>query len=265
MQQWNVDLYESKHQFVSQLSSDLVAVLDPKPREYILDLGCGTGHLTQNIADFGSNVLGLDQSAAMIEHAQKSYPHLSFICQDATNFNYSEQFEGIFSNAVLHWILTPERVIERIWRALKPGGRFVAEFGGKRNVYWIQKGLEVMLVKHGYSTLDLHNLWYFPSIAEYTHLLEKQGLDVTYALLWERPTPLVGKDGLRDWIRMFAGSILDKVPLESQNSFLDQIEEFLEPHLHQNHIWYADYRRLRVVAWKPKSPENFLPPNYDKE
>src|SRR2546423_15463085 len=131
---WDPGLYDGKHAFVWQYGASLVELLQPRPGERILDLGCGTGHLTAQLAAAGANVLGIDSDAAMIEQARKAYPALHFEQRDARDFHFDEPFDAVFSNAVLHWIKEPERVIVCLRRALKPGGRFVAEFGGRGNV-----------------------------------------------------------------------------------------------------------------------------------
>jgi trans-aconitate 2-methyltransferase len=128
--QWKSALYESKHSFVWQYGADCLELLSPQMGERILDLGCGTGQLTQEIAKRGAIAIGIDKAPTMISQAQKNYPNLQFEVADATNFHVEEPFDAVFSNATLHWIKEPERAIACIWQALKAGGRFVAEFGG---------------------------------------------------------------------------------------------------------------------------------------
>jgi trans-aconitate methyltransferase len=131
---WNAALYENKHAFVWQYGEDLLQLLNPKQGERILDLGCGTGQLTEKIATFGAVVMGIDNAPAMIEKARQNYPHLRFDVADARNFQVEQPLDAVFSNAALHWIKEPDAVINCVHQALKPGGRFVAEFGGKGNV-----------------------------------------------------------------------------------------------------------------------------------
>lgn len=246
---WDAKLYDSKHSFVSQLGTNLVQLLSPQSREFILDLGCGTGYLTNKIADSGAKVVGLDHASTMIEQAHKNYPNLIFEVTDATNLHFTEQFDAIFSNAVLHWIKEPEKVIAGIWRALKPGGRFVAEFGGKGNVKAIVTAIYQAIQATGYP-IDAENPWYFPSIAEYGTLLEQQGLELTFAMLFERLTPLEDEKGMQNWLKMFADSFLTTFAIEQKMSIVADIEKQLYPTLYKNGIWFADYKRLRVVAIK---------------
>jgi trans-aconitate methyltransferase len=248
-QQWDSALYDSKHAFVSKLGTSLVELLMPQAGEQILDLGCGTGHLADEIHRYGAEIIGIDSSIAMIEQAQKNYPNLRFELGDATQLQFSTCFDAVFSNAVLHWVTEPQKAIARIWHVLKPGGRFVAEFGGKGNVGAIVTALADTLKAANYPALSP---WYFPSISEYSTLLEQQGFEVTFAHLFDRPTPLAdGNQGLQNWIRMFASSFLESVPPEVLSEILAQVESRLRSQLYQNGTWYADYRRIRIVARKP--------------
>jgi trans-aconitate methyltransferase len=244
-QTWNAGLYDGQHAFVWQHGESLVELLQPSVGERILDLGCGTGHLMARIAEAGAEVIGLDSSAAMLEQARAAYPALSFVQGDARAFAFDQPFDAVFSNAVLHWITQPESVIRCVCAALRPGGRFVAELGGRGNVKAIVAALRVAAERLGLS-LKLPE-WYFPGVAEYAALLEATGLEVRLALLFDRPTPLQGTDGLRAWVRMFAGSAVANVP-ERCEEFLNAMEEAARPVLFRDGVWHADYRRLRVVA-----------------
>ncbi|MBW4637604.1 MAG: class I SAM-dependent methyltransferase [Gloeocapsa sp. UFS-A4-WI-NPMV-4B04] len=247
---WDAELYDSKHSFVSQLGTDLVELLAPQSGESILDLGCGTGYLTNKIVDSGAKVVGIDNASTMIEQARKNYPNLIFEVADATNLHFTEQFDAIFSNAVLHWIKEPEKVIVSIWQALKPGGRFVAEFGGKGNVKAIVTAIYQAIQAAGYPINESKNPWYYPSIAEYGTLLEQAGLELTFAMLFECLTPLEDEKGMENWLKMFADSFLNTFPIEQQMTIVSDIEKQLYPTLYKNGIWFADYKRLRVIAIK---------------
>src|SRR5436190_18459317 len=245
-QSWDAGLYEDKHAFVWKQGASLVELLAPKPGERILDLGCGTGHLTAAIAEAGASVVGLDQSPEMLEQARSAYPNLEFVLGDARKFSFEDSFDGVFSNAVLHWVRSPEAVIRCVRDALKPGGRFVAEFGGKGNVRAIEAALRVAAGRAGLR-LD-EPLWYFPGVGEYATLLETAGLEVRFATLFDRPTPLEGPDGLKSWVRMFARGVLDAAGPKGERDFLRAVEEAARPTLFRDGTWQADYRRLRVVA-----------------
>ena len=245
---WNARLYEEKHSFVWKQADSLVELLAPRSGENILDLGCGTGHLTAQISRAGVSVLGIDSSPEMIAEARGRYPDLRFDVVDARHLAYANQFDAVFSNAVLHWINEPELVVRGIWRALKPGGRFVAEFGGKGNVRAILTAVQTAMQAVGGSPVK--SPWFFPSVAQYASLLESAGLEVTFATLFDRLTPLEGNDGMRHWIEMFGGHFLSRVPEERREEFFRHLEDELRPVLFRNGSWHADYRRLRVVAYR---------------
>ena len=248
--EWDAELYDSKHAFVSQLGASLIQLLSPHEGERILDLGCGTGHLTQQIAANEATVIGIDSAETMIKQARKNYPTLQFVVEDAINLPFQEEFDAVFSNAVLHWIKQPELVVSSIWRSLKPGGRFVAEFGGKGNVQAITTAIHNVLNSAGYATAVL-NPWYFPSIGEYSAILEKQGFELTFATLFARPTPLEGEQGMQNWLQMFAKSSFSVIPTEEQPKLMAQIEAELRPQLYQDGRWIVNYKRIQVRAIKP--------------
>jgi trans-aconitate 2-methyltransferase len=251
---WNADLYSEKHSFVWKLAEDLLQLLSPQSVERILDIGCGTGQLTAQIAASGAVVTGLDSSPEMIHQARQKYPDVRFELGDARDLRLAESFDAVFSNATLHWIREPERVVTSIERVLRPGGRFVAEFGGKGNLDKLFSA-----IRRSYAALDLPfpvdaNLWYFPSIAEYAQFLESRGFEIAQASLFDRPTPLEdGERGLENWLHMFAASFLGKIPQEKQVFFLREVKRQSRACLFHDGQWVLDYRRLRVLAHKPKS------------
>lgn len=248
--QWNADLYNDKCSFVWKMASGLLDLLEAKPGERILDVGCGTGHLTAQIAETGAQVIGTDASSTMIQQAREKYPSLRFEVMDAREIAFPEPFDAVFSNATLHWIKEPARVVAGIAKALRPGGRFVAEFGGKGNVKGFSEAVERAWRKVGLPG-SAPSPWYYPGIAEYAELLEKHGLEVTYATLFDRPTPLEDRErGLRTWLEMFGGALAGKLSQEQRQGLMAAVEEEARPALWRNGQWVMDYRRLRVVAWK---------------
>jgi trans-aconitate methyltransferase len=247
--QWNAALYDRKHSFVFEYGKDVLALLAPQPGERILDVGCGTGHLTKSIADAGATVVGIDSSADMIEKAQGAYPDVEFHVADARDFSFDEPFDAVFSNAALHWILEPERAVISMSNALKPGGRFVIEMGGKNNVGRILTALEAAMRELAGREVSARN--FFPSIGEYAPLLEKHGLEVEQAWLFDRPTRLDdGEKGVRNWLAMFRGSVFEGISEEMKEAVLSHVETTLRPELFHDGKWTADYRRLRITARK---------------
>lgn len=246
--QWNAGLYDDKHSFVWKMAAGVLDLLEAKPGERILDLGCGTGHLTEQIAATAAKIVGVDRSPDMIRQAREKYPSLQFAVMDAREIRFAELFDAVFSNATLHWIKEPEKVVVEIAKVLRPNGRFVAEFGGKGNVGGLMAAVERVWHKLNLPTPDP---WYYPSVGEYSSLLEKHGLEVSYAVLFGRPTPLEdGERGLRNWLTMFGGTFLDQLPEAQREGALAAIEQETRPALHRDGRWVMDYRRLRIVAKK---------------
>ncbi len=248
---WNASLYNAKHDFVWKYGADLVSLLEPRASERILDLGCGTGHLTARIAESGALVTGVDRSAEMVAAARIAYPNLKFEIADARNLSFHEEFDAVFSNATLHWIHEPELVLRGVHGSLRLGGRFVAELGGRGNICAMQDAFDRAVSELGVATPGEVNPWYYPSVSEYSVLAEKNGLEVRFASLFDRPTELAdGAAGLRNWITMFGGDYLAKAGAPHREVFLGRVEELLRPKLFRDGRWVADYRRLRLVAYK---------------
>jgi trans-aconitate methyltransferase len=245
---WNARLYDDKHSFVWKMAAGLVELLEPKPGERILDVGCGTGHLTAQIAASGAFACGIDQSPEMIRQAREKFPELRFDVMDAREISLGETFDAVFSNATLHWIKEPERVIRGIVKVLKPGGRFVAEFGGKGNVAGLMEAAERAWRKLQPGT-PMEIPWFYPSVTEYASLLERHGLEVTYAFLFDRPTPLEdGERGLRTWLEMFGGGMTERLPVAERERLAEEIERQARGKLFKDGQWVMEYRRLRIVA-----------------
>ncbi len=247
---WNSNLYDKKHSYVFKYGEDLLALLNPKHGERILDLGSGTGHLTKLIADSGAQVIGIDSSQEMIDQSSKNYPSLNFQRMDATNFSFAEKFDAVFSNAVLHWIFEKEKVVKCISEALKEGGRFVAEFGGKDNIKNIVEALNKNLRSNGYQENADRINWYFPSIGEYASLLEKYGLEVEYAVHFNRDTFLDEGVDIIDWLEMFGIGILAGLEMEEKQKILTLIKEDLSSQNKKDGRWFIDYKRLRISVIK---------------
>ena len=245
---WDAGLYDDKHSFVWKLAAGVLELLNAQSGERILDLGCGTGHLTARIAETGALVVGVDRSPDMIRQAKEKYPSLKFEVMDAREIALDGKFDAVFSNATLHWIKEPERVIAGIGKLFRPGGRFVAEFGGKGNTAELLKAVQHAWRKLGIAGPAPHP-WYYPSLAEYASLLEQHGFEVTHATLFDRPTPLDdGARGLHNWLEMFGSAFVEGLPTATREQLLAEIERELRPTLFHDDHWVMDYRRLRVAA-----------------
>ncbi len=249
---WDSSLYDDRHAFVWKTSADLIDLLAPQPGERILDLGCGTGHLTAQLAARGVEVTGLDSSLSMIAQARQNYPKVKFTVADARDFRFPEPFDAVMSNAALHWIAEAGLVATSIAAALKPGGRLVLEMGVLGNIAIILEALEGVLSQAGHK---LTNPWYFPSAAEYATVLEQAGFEIRSVATFERWHRLEHPErGMREWLEMFAGTWFAEVPLEERESLVREIEIRLRPKLYCDRAWWADYKRLRVIASAARLP-----------
>ena len=251
-QQWNPQLYNDKHAFVYDYGASLVELLNPQKHERILDLGCGSGQLTASIQKSAKEVIGIDKSPAMIQDAKAKFADINFQVADAADFHFEEKFDAIFSNATLHWVLEVEKAIDCMYQNLNPNGRIVVEFGGKDNIKHLFQALRNALRKRGYIENAAINPWYYPSIATYATKLEKAGFRVVRAEHYDRWTPLVGETGLRDWYVMFTKIFFKGISEVEQAEILQDAQDQLAEKHFKEGVWYADYKRIRIVALKEK-------------
>ena len=187
----------------------------------------------------------------MIEQARANVPVVHFEVADLRAIEYREEFDAVFSNAVLHWVRDADTAAEAIRHALKPGGRFVAEFGGHGNNRMVLEAVWRAMEALGIQEPERYNPWFYPTIGEYAGLLERHGLAVTFAVLFDRPTALDGGvQGLSNWLDMFGAQLTAAVPDEQRNEFQHLVEQNAAPLLWREGKWWVDYRRLRVVALK---------------
>ncbi|API87094.1 class I SAM-dependent methyltransferase [Francisella uliginis] len=245
---WQPKSYNSTGKFVTQYGNEVVELLNPSKGENILDLGCGTGELTNIIKNTGAKVIGADISENMLKKAKENYSEIEFIQIDAQQDIdlKKESFDAVFSNAALHWMTNPLAVIKNINHILKKDGRFVFEMGGKGNIKEVLSSLDNTAKKYQIEDYDIDN--FYPSISEYSTLLEKNGFTVKYMILFERLTLLEGNDGFKNWVKTFRVNLLDKI--NNVAEFLNDAEVLAYKNLFKDGKWYADYVRLRGVAAK---------------
>jgi SAM-dependent methyltransferase len=243
---WDADQYTRSAAFVAEMGEPVLELLAPSAGEHILDLGCGDGRLTERLAATGAAVVGVDASPEMVAAARKRGLDARVISAEALEFD--GLFDAVFSNAALHWVLQPQKAVEGVYRALKPGGRFVAEFGGAGNVAQVSAALSTVLSRNGHDFRTL-SPWYFPSPAEYSALLQAAGFSVEVIGLHDRPTRLPGDIG--DWLALFASSMLDVLDAAGRAAAVDEIRALLRPTLRDEQgVWTVDYVRLRLRAWR---------------
>jgi trans-aconitate methyltransferase len=250
-QTWDPASYAQNARFVSDLGSPVVDLLAPKPGERILDLGCGDGVLTKKLVDLGCEVVAIDSSAPQIEAARKLGLNAFVMSGEDLQYAdlpYKEEFDAVFSNAVLHWILRADVTIAGVYRSLKPGGRFVAECGGHGCVHKIRTALVQALDRRGFDG-EARVPWYFPTPGDYASRLERAGFRVDSIALIPRPTLLPGD--VVGWLETFALNFFQGFSDEERSDYLQEVRTILEPQLcNADGQWVADYVRLRFAATK---------------
>ncbi|RFA27037.1 SAM-dependent methyltransferase [Alkalilimnicola ehrlichii] len=255
-QKWNPAQYAEQAHFVSELGAPVVDLLAPRPGERILDLGCGDGVLTKEMHDAGCRVVGVDASPEMVAAAISKGVDARVV--DGHELQFESEFDAVFSNAALHWMTHPGLVLNGVYRALKPGGRFVGEFGGYGNVATIRRALDEALTARGIDATPF-NPWFFPRAEEYRLLLERYGFEPLTVQAFARPTPL--PNDVTGWLETFAQSFINGLPQEKRKRFVVEVVERCRPALCDGDgRWVADYVRLRFAATKSSRANLTLKP-----
>ena len=242
---WNAQKYTKHASFVSDLALPVVDLLAPIEREEILDLGCGEGTLALEIQKSGAKVTGMDLSHEMVKSARAK--GIDAMVMSATKLEFKNRFDAVFSNAVLHWVKESETAARNIYESLKPNGRFVAEFGGYGNAKTVVDAMKKVFTNHPeFGAFD--DPWYFPSVEEYSSVLESCGFSVEYCELIPRPTPV---DDIANWLDLFANGVTAHLSREEFAMFKEEVRSIVKPILFDaNNGWHVDYVRLRVKAVK---------------
>jgi SAM-dependent methyltransferase len=243
-QRWDPALYERNARFVSELGAPVLELLAPRPGERVLDLGCGDGFLTERLRALGCEVVAVDASAEQVEAARRR--GLDARVARAEALPFAAEFDAVFSNAALHWVKDARAAIAGVARALRPGGRFVAELGGEGCVAAIRTALGAALARRGLDAAAL-DPWFFPSAEAYAALLEQGGFALRSVALFPRPTPLPGD--VSAWLETFAQPFLAPCPPSERAAVVAEVREALRPALFDpERGWTADYVRLRFAA-----------------
>jgi SAM-dependent methyltransferase len=245
-QTWDTLAYAQDGAFVHGLAGGVLKWLAPKHREWILDLGCGDGQLTQRIVATRADVRGVDASAEMVAAARSR--GVDAVQAAAESLPYPDaEFDAVFSNAVLHWVRDQDAMMAEVHRVLKPGGRFVAEMGGLGNIAAIRVALMAVLERHGYAGRE-DGVNYYPTVRAYTSRLEKHGFHVQQMTLIPRPTQLAAS-GMQGWLRTFRAGVLEALPQPLRDTVVEETAALLEPVLcDEEGNWTGDYVRLRFAA-----------------
>ena len=249
-QDWNPSQYAKNARYVADLGTPVLDLLAPQPGERILDLGCGDGVLTTKLQAVGCDVVGVDASESMVAATQKLGITAQVMSGESLTFE-SESFDAVFTNAALHWMKQPNAVVTGVHRILKPGGRFVGEFGGAGNVAMIEGAIASALSARN---IQIESPWFFPHPDEYHQILAAAGFTVDSMALLPRPTPLPGNVG--GWLETFAQSYTASLHPSDRPAFISEVVEALRPDLCDSEgYWTADYVRLRFAATKAESPQ----------
>jgi len=242
---WNAEKYNKHADFVSNLASPVIDLLEPKKDETILDLGCGDGTLAVEMEKFGADVTAVDLSESMV--AKTKEKGIKSSVMSATELTFENEFDAVFSNAVLHWVKDADEAIKKISKSLKQNGRFIAEFGGYGNIQYLTDAMQEVFNNHK-EFGSLNNPWYFPKDTDYRQLLEENDFDVEYIELIPRATKI---DDISNWLDIFANGIVSHLSDEQQEQFKQEVRVILEPKIYSNEDgWVADYVRLRLKATK---------------
>jgi len=244
-QNWDPEAYARAGAFVHGLAGGVLEWLDPHADERILDIGCGDGQLTLRIAAAGAKVTGVDSSPRMVAAARERGVHAEEAKAEKLPFQEGG-FDAVFSNAALHWVRDHDAMLGEAHRVLKPGGRFVAEFGGHGNIAAIVVAFAAALEKHGFAGRE-ENVNYYPTPAAYRRRLEQHGFNVEQIELIPRPTAL--ETGMAEWLRTFRRGVLEELPEPAREAVVQDTEALLAPALRDEEgKWTADYVRLRFRA-----------------
>jgi len=169
---------------------------------------------------------------------------------DCQALAFGPDYDAAFSNAALHWMLDKAAVAQGVFRALKPGGRFVGEMGGDGNIATIWAAVRAELAARGHPVRQQDTHWY-PSVADFTAIYAAAGFTDIAAQLIPRPTPL--PNGVAGWVRTFRSGLIDAddIPADEQAAIAAAVEARLAGQLRQpDGGWFADYVRLRFSMRK---------------
>lgn len=244
--EWNSTLYDKKHDFVAEYGKGLLEFVPKNKKQTILDLGCGTGTLTEQLLDFGNKVIGVDSSQNMIDRAKENYDNIEFIVCDALVLPFEKEFDVVFSNAVFHWISDHDILLQNIYKVLKQNGLLVCEFGANGNIATIENAFSKVCNDFGYDYKPKFN---FPTTDTFGKLLQANEFIIDKIYDYDRPTILKdNEEGLTNWMKQFFSAELSVIPEKIQVEIFEKVEELTKDTLWNGKEWVADYRRLRVVA-----------------
>jgi trans-aconitate methyltransferase len=226
---WNAADYAANSVVQQAWARELIARLKLRGDEHILDVGCGDGKVTAEIARAVSRggVTGVDASAEMIAFAQRAFPakrhpNLEFHVMDARKLKSTRRFDIIFSNAALHWVDDHEAILRGIAAVLKPEGRLVISCGGKGNAHDVFVALrpELRMKRWRQFFRRMPKPYFFYSPADYEKWLPRSGFKALNVRLMPKDATYTGRDGFTAWLRTTWLPYVQRVPEHLREEFI---------------------------------------------
>lgn len=258
---WNAQDYEKSSSAQQTWARELISKLNLQGNERILDIGCGDGKVTAEIAGFVPNgsIVGIDSSEAMIELAQTRYPpeafsNLQFFHADACQLPFHNEFTVVFSNATLHWVKDHVSVLHGISHSLQPRGKVLLQMGGQGNAADIVRVLEMMTTSGQWRAYfaDFAFPYSFYAPEQYQHWLEQVGLTPIRMELISKDMTHSDVHGLAGWIRTTWLPYTQQVPEQMREQFVTElVERYLQEHpVTEDGLTHVQMVRLEVEAEK---------------
>jgi trans-aconitate 2-methyltransferase len=259
---WNPTDYakNSTNQYI--WAKELIPKLNLMGNEALLDIGCGDGKITAELAKCLPNgkVVGVDSSIEMVNLAKRSFPqtdnlNLTFQVMDARKLCFNSEFDRVFSNAALHWIPEQKKVLTGAARSLRHSGKLLFQMGGKGNAKDVLGILDEMLLESQWKRFfDAFTFPYtFLGADEYRDLLVEAGLVPQRVELLPKVMSLKGAEGLAGWIRTTWLPYTQRLPPEMREGFVSEIvNRYLANHpVDAEGAVHLSMVRLEVEAYKP--------------
>ena len=258
---WDAKDYQDNSSAQQKWARELIGKLDLKGEEKTLDIGCGDGKVTAEIAEIltSGSIIGIDISKEMIELANNNFPHkthknLQFKQCDTSKLNFEAEFDIIFSNATLHWVKDHKPVLKGISRALKNNGKALLQMGGKGNAKDIVEVVNVIRNKTEWKKyfIGFEFTYSFYGSGKYKKLLHYAGLTDDNVKLIKKDMTHKGVEGLKGWFRTTWFPYTDKIPEKLRTLFIDEVvNKYIEKYpIDEGGLTHLEMIRLEVMTRK---------------